>query len=315
MKQLLKVTKEEASKSNLPVSGFFKMMIEMHYQLINLGSIQNKYQDYQYSYNQWFEAYITEVLEAPFTDVLGKLMAELDVLENSSKSKFCQHLTPDAVAYSLIEMVEPPLTLTIKISGICNDKEVERDFVDVCDQFKLSTKTQAVKQTADIFSHKHKELVKHINYLNDTLESRKTPKVGENSVGSGASILADMKYRFNKDSEYLIAYYLNDLDEFICKVCIVQIETCAKFLIQGQYPIEYIVTNHDVIKGYKYFKDGVVDYIDQFVKHIKTKVIGCSNRKLITDDSVVSRIEYLRIQEAMDVFLKSMFMQSTQKAA
>lgn len=314
MKNLIKVIETEANKSNLKKSDFFKIMIEMHYQLINLGSIQNKYQDYQYSYNEWLEAYINEVLEAPFTDVLGKLMAELDVLENSSKSKFCQHLTPDEVAYSLIEMPQLPLTLTIKISGICKNKGVERDFINVCDQFKLSTKTQAVKQSSSLFSKKYKRLVNYINYLNETLEARKTPKVGEISVGSGVNILADMKYRFNKGQKCRMAYQLNDLDEFICKVCIVQIETCAKFLIQGQYPIEYIVTNHDVIKEYKYFKDGVVDYIDQFDNHIKTKVVGCTNRELITDHAVVSRLEYLRIQEAMEL-LKFRFTQPTQKAA
>ncbi|ELA7830691.1 hypothetical protein Q6U52_000851 [Vibrio alginolyticus] len=314
MKQLLKVTKEQASKSKLPVSDFFKMMIEMHYQLINLGSIQNKYQDYQYSYNEWLKAYINEVLEAPFTDVLGKLMAELDVLENSSKSKFCQHLTPDEVAYSLIEMARPPLRLIIKVNGICNDRCAERDFVDVCAQFKLSTKAQAVKQTASILKSKYSVLVDRIHTLIDFFESNKTPKVAEITVGTGVSILADMKYRFNKESEYRIAYQLNDLDEFICKVCIVQIETCAKFLIQGQYPIEYIVTNHDVIKEYEYFKDGVVDYIDEFGKQIKTKVVGCTNRELITDHAVVSRLEYLRIQEAMEL-LKFRFTQPTQKAA
>ncbi|HCG7222281.1 TPA: hypothetical protein NJ356_000588 [Vibrio parahaemolyticus] len=314
MKKLLNVTKEQASKSNLPVSDFFKMMIEMHYQFINLGSIQNKYQKYKNLFNEWLEIFINEVLEAPFTDVLGKLMAELDVLENSTKSKFCQHLTPDEVAYSEIEMVQPPLRLIIKISGICNDKDVERDFINVCDQFKLSTKTQAVKQSASVFSSKQEELVNRISFLNETLEARKTPKVGEITVGSGVNILADMKYRFNKDSEYRVGYQLNDLDEFICKVCIVQIETCAKYLINGQYPIEYIVTNHEGITEYKYFKNGVVDYIDEFGSHIKTKVVGCTNRDLITVDAVVSRLEYLRIEEAMEL-LKFRFTEPAQKAA
>ena len=54
MKNILKVIETEANKSNLRKSDFLKIMIEMNYQYINVGTIQNKYKEYN-NYEQKLE--------------------------------------------------------------------------------------------------------------------------------------------------------------------------------------------------------------------------------------------------------------------
>lgn len=120
MKNLIKVIETEANKSNLRKSNFFKTMIEMKYQFINVGSIQNKYKEYNKSFNKFTEAYLTEVMTNPFSDILGKVAAELSVLDSGSKSKLCQHFTPDYISNAVSRML-----------GFGNEKE-QCTLSDIC---------------------------------------------------------------------------------------------------------------------------------------------------------------------------------------
>ncbi|EMI4512808.1 SAM-dependent DNA methyltransferase [Vibrio parahaemolyticus] len=120
MNNIIKIIETEAYKSNQKKSDFFKIMIEMNYQFINVGTIQNKYKEYNKSFNKFTEAYLTQVITNPFSDILGKVAAELSVLDSGSKSKLCQHFTPDHISNAVSRML-----------GIGNEKE-QCTLSDIC---------------------------------------------------------------------------------------------------------------------------------------------------------------------------------------
>ncbi len=120
MKNIIKIIESKANRLNIRKSDFFKIMIEMNYQFVNVGSIQNKYKEYSKSFNEFTEAYIKEVMINPFSDILGKVSAELNVLDSGSKSKLCQHFTPDHVSNAVSRML-----------GFGNEKE-QYTLSDIC---------------------------------------------------------------------------------------------------------------------------------------------------------------------------------------
>ncbi|WP_219623941.1 hypothetical protein, partial [Vibrio parahaemolyticus] len=70
----------------------------MTYQFVILGKIEKKYQHLQAVYNEFSVAYIDQVKEKPFRDVLGELMAELNLLCNGKYSRKAQHFTPQSLS-------------------------------------------------------------------------------------------------------------------------------------------------------------------------------------------------------------------------
>ncbi|EJC6768588.1 SAM-dependent DNA methyltransferase [Vibrio parahaemolyticus] len=76
----------------------FESLVEMSYQFVILGKIEKKYQYLQAVYQEFTVSYINEVQEKPFRDVLGELMAELNLLCNGKYSRKAQHFTPQAVS-------------------------------------------------------------------------------------------------------------------------------------------------------------------------------------------------------------------------
>lgn len=245
MKNLIKVIETEAYQSNLRKSDFFKIMIEMNYQFINVGTIQNKYKEYNKSFTKFTEAYLSQVMTNPFSDILGKVAAELSVLDSGSKSKLCQHFTPDHISSAVSRML-----------GFGNEKE-QYTLSDIC-------------------------------------------------VGSGSLILGSLKIHFQSSSNQAVSLILNDLDELMCKVCQIQVHYNNFLHVQGKFQLDYIIYNHDALLEYTHFAYGITE---------QTKIVGSNNPRFITNKVIKERIEYLDREAAMDVFLKSMFMQSTQKAA
>ncbi|MFZ3527953.1 hypothetical protein LCA30_02325 [Vibrio harveyi] len=244
MKKLIKVIETEAYKSNLRKSDFFKIMIEMNYQFINVGSIQNKYKEYSKSFNKFTEAYLTQVMTNPFSDVLGKVSAELSVLDSGSKSKLCQHFTPDYISSAVSRML-----------NFENENEL-LTISDIC-------------------------------------------------VGSGSLILGSLENHIKLNSNKAVSLILNDLDELMCKVCQIQIHYNNFLHVQDKFKLDYIIYNHDALLEYTHFASGITE---------QTKIVGSHNPRFITNEVIKERIEYLDREAALNA-LKSMFVQSTQKAA
>ncbi|EJG1903201.1 N-6 DNA methylase [Vibrio parahaemolyticus] len=95
---LLKIIEIASDKLLLNKKHLFESLVEMSYQFVILGKIEKKYQYLQAVYQEFTVAYMHEVQEKPFRDVLGELMAELNVLCNGKYSRKAQHFTPQAVS-------------------------------------------------------------------------------------------------------------------------------------------------------------------------------------------------------------------------
>lgn len=80
----------------------------MTYQFVILGKIEKKYQHLQSVYDEFSVAYMNEVKEKPFRDVLGELMAELNVLCNGKYSRKAQHFTPQELSEAVSAMLGKP---------------------------------------------------------------------------------------------------------------------------------------------------------------------------------------------------------------
>ncbi|EGR0888917.1 SAM-dependent DNA methyltransferase [Vibrio parahaemolyticus] len=92
----------------------------MTYQFVILGKIEKKYQHLQAVYNEFSVAYIDQVKEKPFRDVLGGLMAELNVLCNGKYSRKAQHFTPQSLSEAVSQMIgKPKESEHQSVSDIC----------------------------------------------------------------------------------------------------------------------------------------------------------------------------------------------------
>ncbi|WP_281950229.1 N-6 DNA methylase [Vibrio parahaemolyticus] len=117
---LLKIIETASDKLLLNQKHLFESLVEMSYQFVILGKIEKKYQHLKAVYDEFSVAYINEVQEKPFRDVLGELMAELNVLCNGKYSRKAQHFTPQAVSQAVSDMLGKPKEADHQtVSDIC----------------------------------------------------------------------------------------------------------------------------------------------------------------------------------------------------
>ncbi|OQU53914.1 N-6 DNA methylase [Vibrio parahaemolyticus] len=105
---LLKIIESSSDKLLLNQKHLFESLVEMTYQFVILGKIEMKYQHLQSVYDEFSVAYIEVVKEKPFRDVLGELMAELNVLCNGKYSRKAQHFTPQELSQAVSAMLGKP---------------------------------------------------------------------------------------------------------------------------------------------------------------------------------------------------------------
>jgi hypothetical protein len=216
MKKLLKKLEAKATQHQIPVQRMFEIFVEMQYLYVIAGVSESKYYAYTQAVSEITTSYLNEVKRKPFSDVLGELMAHINVLKNGKRDKHCQHFTP---------------------TRIC----------DVVSQM-MDTKPDQFEKT----------------YLCDI------------ACGSGALALSKLKDFKEQGQKKEISIVLNDLDSFICKVATIQLEVNNLFHIN--YPISYVIYNHDALLEWEDFAtQGITD---------KTKIVGCDTPALITDQLV-----------------------------
>ncbi|HCH5989304.1 TPA: SAM-dependent DNA methyltransferase [Vibrio parahaemolyticus] len=117
---LLKIIESSSDKLLLNQKHLFESLVEMSYQFVILGKIEKKYQHLQAVFDEFSIAYIDQVKEKPFRDVLGELMAELNVLCNGKYSRKAQHFTPQAVSEAVSAMLGKPKEADHQtVSDIC----------------------------------------------------------------------------------------------------------------------------------------------------------------------------------------------------
>ncbi|HCH2724013.1 TPA: N-6 DNA methylase [Vibrio parahaemolyticus] len=117
---LLKIIEIASDKLLLNKKHLFESLVEMSYQFVILGKIEIKYQHLQAVYDEFSIAYVNEVQEKPFRDVLGELMAELNVLCNGKYSRKAQHFTPQAVSEAVSDLLGKPKEIDNQsVSDIC----------------------------------------------------------------------------------------------------------------------------------------------------------------------------------------------------
>ncbi|MDE1356646.1 N-6 DNA methylase [Vibrio aestuarianus] len=109
--------------------------------------------------------------------------------------------------------------------------------------------------------------------LNDTSK----PTLADICCGTGVLILSNLKIRLESNSNDGIKIMLNDMDSLMCKICMIQIVWNNAIHIKGQFPLSYIIYNHNTITEYKHFSNGITE---------QSKVIGCSDPHLITDEVI-----------------------------
>ncbi|HCH4208830.1 TPA: SAM-dependent DNA methyltransferase [Vibrio parahaemolyticus] len=105
---LLKIIQSSSDKLLLNQKQLIESLVEMTYQFVILGKIEKKYQHLQAVYDEFSVAYMNEVQEKPFRDVLGELMAELNVLCNGKYSRKAQHFTPQELSQAVSAMLGKP---------------------------------------------------------------------------------------------------------------------------------------------------------------------------------------------------------------
>ncbi|HCG7122470.1 TPA: N-6 DNA methylase [Vibrio parahaemolyticus] len=105
---LLKIIESASDKLLLNKKHLFESLVEMTYQFVILGKIEKKYQHLQAVYDEFSVAYMNEVKDKPFRDVLGELMAELNVLCNGKYSRKAQHFTPQELSEAVSALLGKP---------------------------------------------------------------------------------------------------------------------------------------------------------------------------------------------------------------
>ncbi|EJE4157340.1 TPA: N-6 DNA methylase [Vibrio parahaemolyticus] len=105
---LLNIIESSSDKLLLNQKHLFESLVEMSYQFVILGKIEKKYQYLQHVYAEFSVAYVNEVQEKPFRDVLGELMAELNVLCNGKYSRKAQHFTPQELSEVVSSLLGKP---------------------------------------------------------------------------------------------------------------------------------------------------------------------------------------------------------------
>ncbi|EVT81090.1 N-6 DNA methylase [Vibrio parahaemolyticus] len=117
---LLNIIESSSDKLLLNQKHLFESLVEMSYQFVILGKIERKYQYLQAVYQEFTVSYINEVKDKPFRDILGELMAELNVLCNGKYSRKAQHFTPQSLSETVSQMIgKPKESEHQSVSDIC----------------------------------------------------------------------------------------------------------------------------------------------------------------------------------------------------
>ncbi|EMI4296458.1 SAM-dependent DNA methyltransferase [Vibrio vulnificus] len=117
---LLNIIESSSDKLLLNQKHLFESLVEMTYQFVILGKIEKKYQHLQAVFDEFSVAYIEVVKEKPFRDVLGELMAELNLLCNGKYSRKAQHFTPQELSQAVSAMLgKPKESEHQSVSDIC----------------------------------------------------------------------------------------------------------------------------------------------------------------------------------------------------
>ncbi|WP_045406213.1 N-6 DNA methylase [Vibrio jasicida] len=216
MKKLLKTIEAKANQNKITVQRMFEIFVEMQYLYVIAGVSESKYYDYAQAVSEITTSYLNEVKRKPFSDVLGEIMAHINLLKNGKRDKHCQHFTPSHISDAVSQMME--------------------------------TKPDQLEKT----------------YVCDI------------ACGSGALALSKLKDFKKKGQTKEISIVLNDLDLLICKVATIQLE--YNNFLHINYPISYVIYNHDALLEYEDFAvNGLTE---------KTKIVGCDTPALITDELV-----------------------------
>ncbi|KFK56716.1 N-6 DNA methylase [Vibrio vulnificus] len=105
---LLKIIESSSDKLLLNQKHLFESLVEMSYQFVILGKIEKKYQHLQSVYAEFSVAYMNEVKDKPFRDVLGELMSALNLLCNGKYSRKAQHFTPQELSEAVSSLLRKP---------------------------------------------------------------------------------------------------------------------------------------------------------------------------------------------------------------
>ncbi|ELL0596589.1 N-6 DNA methylase [Vibrio vulnificus] len=106
MKKLLKTIEAKANYHQITVQRMFEIFVEMQYIYVIAGVSESKYYDYADSFNEITKSYLNEVRRKPFSDVLGELMAHINLLRNGKRDKHCQHFTPTRISDVVSQMMD-----------------------------------------------------------------------------------------------------------------------------------------------------------------------------------------------------------------
>lgn len=106
MKELLKTLETKANQHKITVQRMFEIFVEMQYLYVISGVSESKYYDYADSFNEITKSYLNEVRRKPFSDILGELMAHINLLKNGKRDKHCQHFTPTRICDVVSQMME-----------------------------------------------------------------------------------------------------------------------------------------------------------------------------------------------------------------
>lgn len=106
MKILLKTIEAKANQNQITVQRMFEIFVEMQYLYVIAGVSESKYYDYAQAVSEITTSYLNEVKRKPFSDVLGELMAHINLLKNGKRDKHCQHFTPSHICDAVSQMME-----------------------------------------------------------------------------------------------------------------------------------------------------------------------------------------------------------------
>lgn len=294
-KELLNILTKHADNLNMNKRLLFIQFVEMAYQYTYTESYLSKYRNAEQAFNDFFCMYLKSVCDKPFTDILGELMTDIDLLDNGKNTKLCQHLTPQHLSNAISEMmnsyIKPnPTFERIKYEG-----------------FSLQ---QPVKPM------NHFKIINISKMLND-IKFLKIKFCGDICVGTGVLILDQFKQHLKSIEKgnypLPIYFHLNDKDSLMCKICAIQLHFNNLFN-NKIIPIQYRITNHDAITEYQHFKHKNLKSVEMLYSKVKDGiylrsrfhlmeedkkrvVIGSDNLGEITDDNIKTGLEELILKK------------------
>lgn len=101
MLNLTKIIQSTAKKHKESVYTIYESFIDMAYQTYTVFSISQKYQYLHDDLTSFYHAYLNEVQQKPFEDVLGYVLLELNLLDKKGKG---QCFTPQDISYLIAKL-------------------------------------------------------------------------------------------------------------------------------------------------------------------------------------------------------------------